>query len=318
MVVSASIGISLLPENAREVPELLSQANMAMRQAKHMGGDIFEFFTESMRATNVERLQLENQLRKAIEEDQLEVFYQPKLNLRQQRLDAAEALVRWRHPVRGLIGPGEFIAMAEETGLINQIGEKVLRQACWQVREWQRNGLPDVRVSVNLSVYQLRQGKLLSLVRQVLEDTGLPGPLLELELTETRLFDSVEHVISIFRQLQVLGVKMTIDDFGTGYSSLSYLKRFPVDYVKIDQAFIRGLEEGEQDAAIIQAIISMAHQLKLQVIAEGVETQAQLNFLRAHGCDEVQGYLISEPLSAQDLATMLVSEQQGARLGTWH
>lgn len=318
VVVSASVGISLLPENAREVPELLSQANMAMRQAKHLGGNIFEFFTESLRATNVERLQLENQLRKAIEEDQLEVFYQPKLNLRLQRLDAAEALVRWRHPVRGLIGPGEFIALAEETGLINQIGEKVLRQACWQVREWQRTGLPDVRVSVNLSVYQLRQGKLLSMVRQVLEDTGLPGPLLELELTETRLFDSVEHVISIFRQLQTLGVKMTIDDFGTGYSSLSYLKRFPVDYVKIDQAFIRGLEEGEQDAAIIQAIISMAHQLKLQVVAEGVETQAQLAFLREHGCDEVQGYLISEPLSATDLASLLVSEQQGARLGAWH
>lgn len=318
VVVSASVGISLLPENAREIPELISQANMAMRQAKHLGGNSFEFFTESLRATNVERLQLENQLRKAIDEDQLEVFYQPKLNLRQQRLDAAEALVRWRHPTRGLIGPGEFIALAEETGLINQIGEKVLRQACGQVREWQRAGLPDVRVSVNLSVYQLRQGKLLSMVRQVLEETGLPGRLLELELTETRLFDSVEHVISIFRQLQSLGVKMTIDDFGTGYSSLSYLKRFPVDYVKIDQAFIRGLEEGEQDAAIIQAIISMAHQLKLQVVAEGVETQAQLGFLREHGCDEVQGYLISAPISAEDFASLLVSEQQGMGNGAWH
>ncbi|WP_213878026.1 EAL domain-containing protein [Pseudomonas sp. dw_358] len=318
VVVAASVGISLLPENAREVPELLSQANMAMRQAKHLGGNTFEFFTENLRTTNVERLQLENQLRKAIEEDQLEVFYQPKLNLRLQRLDAAEALVRWRHPVRGLIGPGEFIALAEETGLINQIGEKVLRQACWQVCEWQRAGLPDVRVSVNLSVYQLRQGKLLSMVRQVLEDTGLSGRLLELELTETRLFDSVEHVISIFRQLQMLGVKMTIDDFGTGYSSLSYLKRFPVDYVKIDQAFIRGLEEGEQDAAIIQAIISMAHQLKLQVVAEGVETQAQLSFLREHGCDEVQGYLISEPISADDLSRLLASELQGERREVWH
>jgi EAL domain-containing protein (putative c-di-GMP-specific phosphodiesterase class I) len=246
------------------------------------------------------------------------VFYQPKLNLHRNRLDAAEALVRWRHPVRGLIGPGEFIDMAEETGLISQVGEQVLRQACVQACEWQRQGLPEVRVSVNLSEYQLRQGKLLSLVRQVLEETGLPGHLLELELTETRLFDSVEQVIAVFRQLQALGVKMTIDDFGTGYSSLSYLKRFPVDYVKIDQAFIRGLDEGEQDAAIIQAIISMAHQLNLQVVAEGVETQAQLTFLREHGCNEVQGYLISEPLSALDMARLLAEDQRGMGHSAWH
>jgi diguanylate cyclase (GGDEF)-like protein/PAS domain S-box-containing protein len=318
VVVSASVGISLLPDNAREIPELLSQANMAMRQAKHLGGNCFEFFTQSLHASSGERLQMENQLRKALEENQLEVFYQPKLNLHRNRLDAAEALVRWRHPVRGLIGPGEFIDMAEETGLISQVGEQVLRQACVQACEWQRQGLPEVRVSVNLSEYQLRQGKLLSLVRQVLEETGLPGHLLELELTETRLFDSVEQVIAVFRQLQALGVKMTIDDFGTGYSSLSYLKRFPVDYVKIDQAFIRGLDEGEQDAAIIQAIISMAHQLNLQVVAEGVETQAQLTFLREHGCNEVQGYLISEPLSALDMARLLAEDQRGMGHSAWH
>jgi diguanylate cyclase (GGDEF)-like protein/PAS domain S-box-containing protein len=317
VVVSASVGITLMPELAREVSELLSQANMAMRHAKHLGGDTFEFFTQSLHATSVEQLQLENQLRKAIEEDQLDVFYQPKLNLRRNCLDAAEALVRWHHPSRGLIGPGEFIDMAEETGLIGQIGEKVLRQACWQACEWRRQGLPEVRVSVNLSVYQLRQGKLLSLVRQVLDETGLPGRLLELELTETRLFDSVEQVIAVFRQLQMLGVKMTIDDFGTGYSSLSYLKRFPVDYVKIDQAFIRDLEDSEQDAAIVQAIISMAHRLKLLVVAEGVETRAQLRFLRDSGCDDVQGYLISEPISATALGHLLALDPQDAGQGTW-
>lgn len=318
VVVSASVGISLLPDSAREIPDLLSQANMAMRHAKHLGGNSFEFYTQSLQASTTERLQLENELRKAIDDDQLEVFYQPKLNLMLGKLDAAEALVRWRHPDRGMVGPGAFIEMAEETGLISQIGEQVLRQACWQASDWIRQGLPAIRVSVNLSVYQLRQGKLVSLVRQVLADTGLPPHLLELELTETQLLDSVEHIIAIFRQLQELGIKMTIDDFGTGYSSLSYLKRFPVDYVKIDQAFIRGVGEGEQDAAIVDAIICMAHQLKLQVVAEGVETAAQLNFLEDHGCDEVQGFLISEPLSASDFAELLVRNGEEDYVAAWH
>jgi EAL domain-containing protein (putative c-di-GMP-specific phosphodiesterase class I) len=220
-------------------------------------------------------------------------------------MDAVEALVRWRHPERGMVPPGEFIGLAEETGLIGAIGEIVLRQACWQACEWQRQGLKPIRVSVNLSVHQLRQGKLVSLVRQVLEETGLAPQHLELELTESQLLDSVEHIIATFRQLQELGVKLAIDDFGTGYSSLSYLKRFPVDYVKIDQAFIRGLGEGTEDAAIIQAIISMAHSLNLQVVAEGVENQEQLEFLQEHGCDEVQGYLISRPVEAGDLVGVL-------------
>nr|WP_328812271.1 EAL domain-containing protein [Pseudomonas asturiensis] len=309
LVISASVGISLLPDSAREVSALVSQANMAMQHAKHMGGNNFQFFTESLQASTLERLQMEIQLRRAIEEHQLLVFYQPKLSLRSGRLDSAEALVRWHHPQRGMVPPGDFIGLAEETGLIGAIGEFVLRKACWQACEWQRQGMAPIRVSVNLSVHQLRQGKLVSLVRQVLEETGLEPQWLELELTESQLLDSVEHIIATFQQLRELGVKLAIDDFGTGYSSLSYLRRFPVDYVKIDQAFISGLDDGTGDAAIIQAIISMAHSLGLKVVAEGVENQSQLEFLREHGCDEVQGYLISRPIEASAMAAMLIQSR---------
>ncbi|WP_347909806.1 EAL domain-containing protein [Pseudomonas grandcourensis] len=305
LVVSASMGISLLPDSAREISALVSQSNMAMQHAKHLGGDNFQFYTDSLQASTLERLQLENHLRKAIEDKQLKVFYQPKLCLATGRLNAAEALVRWDHPTMGRVPPGDFIGLAEETGLIGPIGEFVLRQACWQACEWQRQGLEAIRVSVNLSVHQLRQGKLVSLVRQVLEETGLAPQLLELELTESQLLDSVEHIIATFQQLRDLGVKLAIDDFGTGYSSLSYLKRIPVDYVKIDQAFIRGLGEGTEDAAITRAIIAMAHGLKLKVVAEGVEREEQLEFLKAERCDEVQGYLISRPVEAETLAGLL-------------
>ncbi|WP_030132498.1 EAL domain-containing protein [Pseudomonas sp. QTF5] len=305
LVVSVSMGISLLPDTARETSALVSQSNMAMQHAKHLGGNNFQFYTDSLQASTLERLQLENKLRKAIEEKQLNVFYQPKLCLATGRLNAAEALVRWSHPTLGQVPPGDFIGLAEETGLIGAIGEFVLRQACWQACEWQRQGLEPIRVSVNLSVHQLRQGKLVSLVRQVLEETGLAPHYLELELTESQLLDSVEHIIATFQQLRDLGVKLAIDDFGTGYSSLSYLKRIPVDYVKIDQAFIRGLGESTEDTAITRAIIAMAHGLSLKVVAEGVERQEQLEFLRAEGCDEVQGYLISRPVDANGLGWLL-------------
>ncbi|MFJ3467843.1 putative bifunctional diguanylate cyclase/phosphodiesterase [Pseudomonas sp. NPDC090201] len=305
LVVNASIGIALLPESGKDVVALVSQANMAMQHAKHLGGNNFQFYTDSLQARTLERLQMEIQLRRAIEEGQLEVFYQPKLELATGLLSSAEALVRWRHPVRGMVPPGEFIGLAEESGLIADIGEFVLRRACRQACEWQRSGLAPIRVSVNLSVHQLRQGKLVSLVRQVLDETGLMPEYLELELTESQLLDSVEHIISTFQQLRELGVKLAIDDFGTGYSSLSYLKRFPVDYVKIDQAFIRGLNEGTEDAAITRAIIAMAHSLGLKVVAEGVEDAQQLAFLRAHACDEVQGYLISRPVEASAMGNVL-------------
>lgn len=305
LVVSASLGISLLPDNAREISTLISQAGMAMQHAKHLGGNTFQFFTDNLQACTVERLQLENQLRKGIELGQLEVYYQPKLSLTDDSINSAEALVRWRRPDQGLVPPGDFIGLAEETGLIGPIGEFVLRKACQQAREWQRQGLADLRVSVNISVHQLRQGNLTSLVRQVLDETGLPARLLELELTESQLLDNVESVITTFRQLRELGVKLAIDDFGTGYSSLSYLKRFPVDYVKIDQTFIRDLSVGGEDAAITRAIIAMAHSLELKVVAEGVETQEQMDFLKAQHCDEIQGYLISRPVEASAFVQLL-------------
>ncbi|HSX72221.1 MAG TPA: GGDEF domain-containing phosphodiesterase, partial [Pseudomonas sp.] len=304
------VGISLLPDNAREISALISQAGMAMQHAKHLGGNTFQFFTDNLQACTLERLQLETQLRKGIEDGQLEVFYQPKLCLADDSLNAAEALVRWRHPVMGLVPPGEFIPLAEETGLIAPIGEFVLRQACLQAREWQRQGLADLRVSVNLSVHQLRQGNLIGLVRQVLDETGLPPRLLELELTESQLLDNVENVIATFQQLRDLGVKLAIDDFGTGYSSLSYLKRFPVDYVKIDQTFVRALSAGGEDAAITRAIIAMAHGLELKVVAEGVETQAQMDFLKAQRCDEIQGFLISPPVPAERFAELLRAQAE--------
>jgi EAL domain-containing protein (putative c-di-GMP-specific phosphodiesterase class I) len=204
-----------------------------------------------------------------------------------------------------MVPPSEFIGLAEETGLIAPIGEFVLRQACQQACEWQRQGLAKIRVSVNISVHQLRQGNLTSLVRQVLEETGLAPQYLELELTESQLLDNVDSVIVTFRQLRELGVKLAIDDFGTGYSSLSYLKRFPVHYVKIDQTFIRDLSPGGEDAAITRAIIAMAHSLELKVVAEGVETQAQMDFLKSQNCDEIQGFLISRPVEASAFAELL-------------
>ncbi|MQU23168.1 MAG: EAL domain-containing protein [Pseudomonas helleri] len=305
LVVSASMGISLLPDGARDIAQLVSQANKAMQQAKHMGGGTFQFFSHSLQHSTLERLQLETQLRKAIRERKLSVFYQPKLCLKTGRLDAAEALVRWDHPELGSVSPSDFIALAEETGLIVLIGEFVLREACRQAAQWQQSGLAPIRVSVNLSGHQLRQGNLVSLVRQVLEDTGLAPHCLELEITESQLLENVDYVIATFQQLHELGVKLAIDDFGTGYSSLSYLKRFAVDYVKIDQTFIRGVGTCVEDDAITKAIIAMAHSLELKVVAEGVENEVQLAFLKEHQCDEVQGYLISSPTNAQAMADLL-------------
>ncbi len=305
LVISASIGVSLMPDNSRDAEVLLRQANMAMQQAKHLGGNTLQFFTDRPQASSMQYLQLENQLRKALDFGQLEVFYQPRLTLANDALDAAEALVRWRHPERGLVAPAHFIPLAEETGLIIPLGEFVLREACRQARQWQQQGLAEIRVSVNLSVKQLRQGNFVSLVRQVLEETGLPATMLELELTESQLLDDIDNAISISEQLRALGVRLAIDDFGTGFSSLSYLKRFPVDYVKIDRSFISELEHSSQDAAITRAIIAMVHSLERKVVAEGVETQAQMDFLKANQCDEIQGYLLSPPVPAEQFAELL-------------
>ncbi len=306
LVISASLGISLLSA-AGDPAALLSQASMAMRHAKQLGGNTAQFYRDSLQGSSRERLLLEAQLDKALDKGQLEVFYQPKLTLGTDRLLSAEALVRWRHPEFGLVSPSSFIELAEETGQINAIGAFVLRQACQQARTWQLAGLAELRVSVNISMHQLRQADFVARVAAVLADSGLPARLLELELTESQLSDNVEALVGVFRELRVLGVRLAIDDFGTGYSSLGYLKHLPVDVVKIDQTFIRELDGSGQggDAAITRAIIVMAHSLGLEVVAEGVEEPAQLAFLRAHHCDEIQGYLVSRPVEAQAMTELL-------------
>ncbi|WP_071871482.1 bifunctional diguanylate cyclase/phosphodiesterase [Atopomonas hussainii] len=309
LVHSASVGISLYPDNAREVSALMSQAQQAMQHAKHVGGDTFQFYSDNLQACTVERLQLENDLRKAIREEQLAVYFQPKLDVRTGQVCGAEALVRWRHPSLGLIAPAAFITLAEETGLIAAIGEYVLREACRNACQWREQGLDELRVAVNLSAQQLRQGNLVSLVRGILQETGLAPHLLELELTESLLLDNLDSTLLTLNQLKSLGVGLAIDDFGTGYSSLSYLKRLPVDSVKIDQCFVSDLPREGEDAAIIRAIIALAHALDLRVVAEGVEEHAQLAFLKAQQCDEVQGYLISPPRDAAAFERLLIEQQ---------
>jgi len=308
LVVSASLGIALLSA-ADDAAALFGQASMAMRHAKQLGGNNVQFYRDSLQATSRERLLLEAQLDKALERGQLEVFYQPKLNLGSDRLQGAEALVRWRHPEFGLVSPASFIGLAEETGQIVAIGEFVLREACRQARAWQQDGVAELCVAVNISMHQLRQDDFVELVAGVLEETGLAPRLLELELTESQLSDNVEELAGLFRRLRALGLSLAIDDFGTGYSSLAYLKHLPVDVVKIDQTFIRELDGSGSggDAAIARAIIAMAHSLGLRVVAEGVEKPSQLAFLRAHACDEIQGYLISRPVEAPALAELLRS-----------
>jgi len=309
LIISASLGISVLPDNAREPARLISQANMAMQHAKHLGGDNFQFYNNQLQASTLERLQFEQQLRRGIEEGQLQAYYQPKMTLADGVVRSAEALVRWNHPQRGLVPPGEFIPLAEEAGLIAAISELMLHQACEQALLWMQQGMP-IRVSVNLSVSHVRQGNLVALVQDVLSKTGLPAHLLELELTESQMLENAESIIATFKQLRDIGVYLAIDDFGTGYSSLSYLKRFPANSVKIDQSFIRDVAENDEDAAITRAIIAMAHGLNLLVIAEGVETQAQMDFLQANLCDEIQGYLLCRPIPAEEFTEFFMAHRQ--------
>lgn len=308
LVISASLGVSLLPGNARELAALISQASLAMQHAKHLGGDNVQFYNNQIQTLTLERLELEQELRRGIETGQLQAYYQPKLTLSDGVIRSAEALVRWNHPQRGLLTSGEFIELAEDTGLISAMTEQVLEQACQQAYIWLQQGMP-IRIAVNISVCHVRQGHLVELVQNVLATTGLPAYLLELELTESQMLDNTQDIIATFKQLRDLGVNLAIDDFGTGYSSLGYLKRFPANSLKIDQSFIREVVNNDEDAAITRAIIAMAHSLNLLVVAEGVETQAQMEFLRAHDCDEIQGYLIARPIPAEELTQLLISRQ---------
>lgn len=306
---SLNAGISMMPQDGERLDSLLLAANIALHHAERAGHDLFSFYTVELNAAAQEKLALENALRSALEDGTLELHYQPKLDLANGRIVGVEALARWRHRNTGeYISPERFIPIAEETGLIEALGAWALRTACTQNKAWQRAGLPAVAVAVNLSAAQLRQPDLASFVTDLLTETGLEARHLELELTESALIENPLMATAALRRLKDVGLQLAIDDFGTGYSSLAYLSRFPVDKLKIDRSFVEGVVSDDPAAAVIAtSIIALAHQLRLKVVAEGVETAAQLEFLRTHGCDEMQGYLFSAPLPAAALAELLRS-----------
>jgi diguanylate cyclase (GGDEF)-like protein/PAS domain S-box-containing protein len=305
LMVSCSLGISIFPEHGAESETLIKNADAAMYSAKESGRKNFRFFANDMNAQAVERLTLENGLRLALDKKELFLVYQPQIEIATGRIIGLEALLRWQHPELGLVPPDKFIRIAENSGLIMPIGEWVLRTACSQTRKWQDEGLLAVPVAVNVSAVQFRQEGFCELIRRVLQETGLPPQYLELELTESLLVANAELMLSVVRELKAMGLKLAIDDFGTGYSSLSYLRQFPVGKLKIDRSFIRDVAVNPDDAAITTAIISMAKSLNLKVIAEGVEDEAQMTFLRAHQCDEIQGYYFSKPLAVDKVADKL-------------
>ena len=311
--ITASVGISTYPADGSDGTTLLKNADIAMYRAKEMGKNNSQFYAAAMNANSMVRLSLETGLRHALERGEFLLHYQPKVDIASGRISGMEALVRWMRPGLGMVSPADFIPLAEETGLIVPIGAWVLKTACERNRAWQRQGMPPLRVAVNLSARQFVQANLVSEVARVLDASGLAPASLELEITESMVMDNPERAIQTLRQLKSMGISLAIDDFGTGYSSLGYLKRFPIDNIKIDRSFIKDIPRNNDDAIITRTIIDMTHNLRLKVIAEGVETVAQLDFLRAHGCDEIQGYYFSRPL-AEDafLALVLAQETRSA------
>jgi diguanylate cyclase (GGDEF)-like protein len=308
--VTCSIGLSLYPLDGDSIETLIKNADAAMGSAKQAGRNNFKFYTSELSVRIEERLAMQGQLRLALEREEFVLHYQPQVDLCDGRIVGMEALVRWNHPERGQVQPAEFIGLAEESGLIVPIGAWVIRTACAQAKAWQDAGCGKFRIAVNLSMRQFAQADLVEYIAAVLQETGLDAQSLEIELTESSVMTDVERSIDILHRFKALGLHMSIDDFGTGYSSLSYLKRFPIDVLKIDQSFVRDIETAD-DAAIVKAIISMAHSLGMRVIAEGVETESQCDFLRLNMCDEIQGYLFSKPTDAARMGEML---QQDLRL----
>ncbi|MGY6277164.1 EAL domain-containing protein [Methylomonas sp. MgM2] len=309
--LSPSIGISIFPKDGEDGETLLKNAEAAMYKARAAGGSRFHFYSAEMNTRSLERLTLENELRRAQEKDELRLVYQPQLNLRSGEIIGAEALIRWQHPRLGLVSPADFIPLAEAIGLIVPIGEWVLRTACAQNKAWQDAGLPNVTMAVNLSAHQFVGQNISALVETVLNETGLDPGFLELELTESAAMYDVDDFVLITQKLKALGVTLSIDDFGTGYSSLSYLKRFAIDRLKIDKSFVDEITQDPNNAAIAQAVTALSHSLNLSVIAEGVETEGQLKMLSAQGCDEMQGFYFSKPVSAAEFELML---REGRRL----
>lgn len=312
--VTASIGIALYPGDGEDVETLLTHADTAMYEAKGQGGNGYQLFARAMSADAMQRLTLEGDLRRALERDEMVLHYQPIVRADTGAITGAEALIRWQHPSLGLLLPAEFITIAEETGLIVPLGEWVLRTACAQNRVWQDAGFAPIRVAVNLSSRQIRQGTLAATARAALEAAGLEPRWLGLELTESVLMERQHEAVAALHRLRAMGLQLAIDDFGTGYSSLSYLKHFPVDALKIDRSFVRDLTTVPDDAAITAAVIAMAHALELKVVAEGVETHEHLAFLRGQGCDEVQGHLVGRAVPAERFAEWLARGRPGTRL----
>lgn len=293
---SASIGVVIIDEPDLSANELLRDADAALYHAKSKGRNRHEYFDQEMRKRVVQRVRLGNELREAIQQDQFEVHYQPMVGLDEARLLGFEALIRWQHPSRGLVPPDEFIPVAEETGLIFSITRKVLEKVCRQLAAWKQQGLPDIKISVNCSARDFNEGKLKQVISEVVEASGIDIHRLALELTESSIMEDVENSIETMRELSEMGLTISIDDFGTGYSSFSYLKQFTIAKLKIDREFIRDIPHNEDDAAIVEAIIAMAKRLKIRVVAEGVESREQLQFLKSAGCDMVQGYLLGKPM----------------------
>ncbi len=305
--LTASVGITVFPRSAASAEGLLRNADTAMYRAKERGGDHYQLFTPAMKTSLQELIALEQDLTHALERNELFVLYQPVMEIASGTVVGAEALLRWQHPQRGLVGPDEFIPLAEETGLIVPIGEWVLHAACKQARAWHDSALGPIRITVNVSARQVEHGNLARTVSAVLAETGLPPESLHLELTEGAAMRNVDPVISTLTELRAMGVGISVDDFGTGYSSLGYLKRFPIDTIKIDRSFVRDVTTDQNDSAIVTTVIAMARTLNLRVIAEGVETEAQLGFLHENECDEFQGFLLSRPVSPADFEAVVVA-----------
>jgi diguanylate cyclase (GGDEF)-like protein len=308
--ISSSIGIAFYPTDGGSAESVLAHADAAMYCAKERGRNNYQCFGPGMKSVALERVSLESELHQALKLEQFELFYQPKVDTASGDIHSAEALIRWRHPQRGLIQPVEFIPLAEECGLIHEIGAWVLREACRQCAVWQRAGQLPLRVAVNVSASQFRRGDLFEVVRGALQESQLDPRFLEIELTESAVMTNPEDSAAILEQLSRMGVLVSVDDFGTGYSSMSYLRRFPIDKLKIDRSFITDLTTRAEDASIVQAIVSLAHSLRLKVVAEGVETLEQLKFLQSVGCDQYQGYHFSPPLPAAEFAELVSSWQK--------
>ena len=302
---SPSVGIAIYPADGNSIEKLLAHADAAMYAAKIRGRGSVQCYVAGMHAGTEDKVQLESDLHSAVALKQFELYYQPKVDARSGVVRSAEALIRWMHPIRGIVSPTEFIPMAEDCGLIGTIGEWVIREACRQARVWQDHGVPSLRVSVNLSASQFRDSGLVDSIRRALDDADLEARYLEVEITESAVMSDPEQSTAVLEQLSAMGVLVSVDDFGTGYSSMSYLRRFPIDKLKIDRVFINEIVSRPEDASIVRAIVSLAHSLNLKVVAEGVETPAQLDFLNAAGCDEYQGYHFSRPLPAADFERLI-------------